>query len=468
MEQYDIQAIARRVLQSRMRVMCSFGFYGILLSHMDIALNPACRSISCTPKKVVVSPDYLKSLTDSELDFVMMHEVMHLALRHASRASDRDARLYDLACDIVVNSNIMTSCGIIPQGPVIHDIPHLTPSGDEGCKYTAEQVYDLLKKASQQTQSPSMTTGAGTSSGSGSSSKSQGGSSKGSSKGKDKGRGQGNSSSKANDSNDPGEGGDSDSSGEGGSDGDGKDSSGSGNGRFDDHTGWGEAGGSSYDDDKWQNYVMDAAEAAKAREYGGSSRGTVPLGVERLIEEIRRPRIDWRVMLNDFLQEEICDYTFMPPDRRFDGPFFLPDYNDRDYYVRDVLFMIDASGSISNKLLDAAYSEVKGALEQFDGKLQGQLGFFDAAVTPPVPFDDVSSLMRITPRGGGGTDFGIIFDYALNKMSDPPVSIIILTDGYAPIPDESVAGGIPVIWLICNEHITPSWGKVARIDLSEY
>ena len=49
-----------------------------------------------------------------------------------------------------------------------------------------------------------------------------------------------------------------------------------------------------------------------------------------------------------------------------------------------------------------------------------------------------------------------------------PASIIYLTDGFAPWPDENDAMGIPVLWLINNEEVEPPWGKVARIppDLS--
>ncbi|MBO6299980.1 MAG: hypothetical protein J6N53_14180 [Lachnospiraceae bacterium] len=45
---------------------------------------------------------------------------------------------------------------------------------------------------------------------------------------------------------------------------------------------------------------------------------------------------------------------------------------------------------------------------------------------------------------------------------DLPVSIIILTDGYAPFPKEDAAMGIPVLWILNNEDMTPPWGKVAR------
>ena len=48
--------------------------------------------------------------------------------------------------------------------------------------------------------------------------------------------------------------------------------------------------------------------------------------------------------------------------------------------------MIDTSGSMSDDMITAAYSEVKGAIDQFGGKLEGWLGFFDAAIIEPKRF----------------------------------------------------------------------------------
>lgn len=113
--------------------------------------------------------------------------------------------------------------------------------------------------------------------------------------------------------------------------------------------------------------------------------------------------------MNDFIQEEVVDYSFSPPDRRFDdSPFFLPDFNGKEDMVEDILFMIDTSGSMSDDMIAAAYSEVKGAIDQFNGKLKGWLGFFDAAIIKPQPFSDENEFKIIKPAGGGGTDFQII------------------------------------------------------------
>ena len=172
-------------------------------------------------------------------------------------------------------------------------------------------------------------------------------------------------------------------------------------------------------------------------------------------------------ILNDFVQEEIVDSSFTPPDRRFEeSPFFLPDFNDKDETVKEILFMIDTSGSMSDKMITAAYSEVKGAIDQFGGKLEGWLGFFDAAIVEPKPFANEEEFSVIRPVGGGGTNFQIIFEYVQQYMQDKlPVCIIILTDGFAPFPEEEMAIGIPVLWLLNNDEVTPLWGKIARITV---
>nr|MCR5267183.1 VWA-like domain-containing protein [Lachnospiraceae bacterium] len=159
------------------------------------------------------------------------------------------------------------------------------------------------------------------------------------------------------------------------------------------------------------------------------------------------------------------DYSFCPPDKRYgDSDFFLPDFNEKDDKIEKILFMIDTSGSMSDHEIRRCYSEIKGAIDQFNGKLEGWLGFFDAAVTEPQLFSDEEEFLVIHPVGGGGTSFEVIFEYVRDHMeADPPVSIVILTDGYAPFPDRSKTMGIPVLWIINNEKVTPPWGKIARI-----
>lgn len=174
---------------------------------------------------------------------------------------------------------------------------------------------------------------------------------------------------------------------------------------------------------------------------------------------------DWREILHDFLEIDRADYSLCPPDRRFtETDFFLPDLNEPDIDARDVLFMIDVSGSMNDHSVSIAYNEVLRATEILGDKLHGWLGFFTTGVIPPIPFDNGTDIRKILPKGTGGTDFGCVFDYVRREMrGNMPAYIIMVTDGEAPFPQEKAAMGIPVLWLLTEEGANPPWGRVAVI-----
>ncbi len=427
----------KRMLLSKMRIIGSQPFYGLLLSHVTFNMDETIETACTDGKRIYFSPDFLDELNDDELDFVMMHEILHIALQHCFRYNERDPELFNIACDIVVNSNIAHSLGDNLKTISIHGEPfmHIAPDKKEGYLYTAEEVYEMLIQNTQK-KSRNKNGGSGNKAGKGS------------------------NTGSSNDKSDS-------------SDGKGSTSNGSGDGRskrvegsFDNHSRW----ESEEDADEelkalWENRVLDASTIIEIED-PSNSRGTMPLCASRLLKELREGSLDWRTILNTFVQEEIVDYSFSPPDRRFgDYDFFLPDYNVPEEIVKNVLFMVDTSGSMSDKMIADCYSEICGAIAQFDGKLEGYLGFFDAVVVEPVPFSSIDELKIIRPRGGGGTSFDCIFKYVNDKWDkdEPPSSIIILTDGYAPFPSESEANDIPVLWIINNKDVTPPWGKIARI-----
>lgn len=196
-----------------------------------------------------------------------------------------------------------------------------------------------------------------------------------------------------------------------------------------------------------------------------SEYGRTPKGAKRSVNDVNRGELDWKKLIDVFIQEEISDYSFSPPDRRYtECDFFLPDFNEKEFVPCDILFMVDTSGSIGQRQLEIVYGELKSALEQFKGKLRGKLGFFDTEVTPPIPFSTVAQLKSITPYGGGGTDFTSIFKYVREEMSDDlPKAIVIFTDGYGKYPCVEETFGIPVLWLLDSKKENIPFGKVARI-----
>ena len=416
-----IREYMKRLLLSRMRILCNHGFYGLLLMHMIYSIDKGANTAYTDGERIAFGPEFLENLSDSELDFVMMHEILHVVLQHCFRGKEKDNERYNIAADIVINSNIMLENGGNPSSITLSkygESMHLAPDGKEGHLYTAEEVYEMLPKRKSKSIPGSE----------------NGGAEKGRAKKEQAERADGMALPK----------------------------------RWDDHSKWGRFEEDSVLRDVWVKQFAEACEAISVRD-NSNSHGTLPMFAKRMLEKLTKPQTDWRSILNDFIQEEVNDYSFSPPDRRFqESPFFLPDFNEKGKVdeVTDILFMVDTSGSISDKMMTAAYSEVKGAIDQFNGKLCGWLGFFDAAIIKPKPFSSFEEFIVIKPAGGGGTDFQIIFEYVHKYMEEkPPASIIILTDGYAPFPKEELANDIPVLWLINNEDVDPPWGKVARIKV---
>lgn len=423
-----IKQYINRLLVARMRILCNHGFYGLLLMHMIYSIDEACETAYTDGVRIAFSPSFLEELSDKELDFIMMHEILHVVLQHCLRGEDKDNERYNIAADIVINSTIMHENDDKPSSITLSkygESMHLAPDGKEGYLYTAEEVFEMLQSKQKNFDSGNKK------------------SKKAGNVGSKKGRAEKVQQSRKNMDKPVAK-------------------------RWDDHSQWGKYEEDSTLRDVWVKNFAECCEAIKVRD-SSNKRGTLPMFAERMLEKLKKPQTDWRTILNDFIQEEICDYSFSPPDRRFqDSPFFLPDFNEmgKNDNVNDILFFVDTSGSISDKDMTTAYSEIKGAIDQFGGKLQGWLGFFDAAIIEPKPFSSFDEFIAIKPAGGGGTDFQIIFEYVNRHMKEKkPNCIIILTDGYAPFPKEEISNNIPVLWLINNEDVTPPWGKIARFTV---
>lgn len=143
-----IRQYINRLLVARMRILCNHGFYGLLLMHMIYSIDEGCETAYTDGERIAFSPTFLEELSDKELDFVMMHEILHVVLQHCLRGEDKDNERYNIAADIVINSTIMhenddkaSSITLSKYGESMH----IAPDGKEGYLYTAEEVYEMLQ-----------------------------------------------------------------------------------------------------------------------------------------------------------------------------------------------------------------------------------------------------------------------------------------------------------------------------------
>ena len=271
----------KRLLLSRMRILNKHGFYGLLLMHVVFSLDESCETAATDGHRIFFNPQFLDELSDAELDFVLMHEILHVVLQHCLRQGERDNERFNVACDIVVNSNILLSENMAVKAITLKKYGvgmHLIPNGAEGYEYTAEEVYEMLSFPSRRRSKDAVQ------------------------------RGRGKALTRAEKGASPKQGKPCGKSSDGAA--------------WDDHARWGTVADDALRD-VWLKRFEDACEAISVR--GTSNQGGgMPLFAERIWKEMKRPQTDWRKILNDFVQEEICDYSFSPPDRRFaESPFFF-------------------------------------------------------------------------------------------------------------------------------------------------
>ncbi len=141
----DEKALMERIIRARKEILLRYPFYGHLLMGMPIALA-ACKTACTDGEKLIFDPQFVLGLTGEELQILMLHEVMHCVLGHCLRGKGKLQRLYNIACDIVVNSMILRELGKKEFPLAGAPMMHKTPKGEEGCLYSADEVYAMLAK----------------------------------------------------------------------------------------------------------------------------------------------------------------------------------------------------------------------------------------------------------------------------------------------------------------------------------
>ena len=144
-----VKEYTRRIMLSRMRLLCNNGFYGLLLMHLKMNLGTEHETAwSDQEDRIYFNPAFLEKISDRELDYALMHVLLHIVLEHLGRKGDFEEEYFNQAADIVVNSNILRASGdesAITLRAFGGVQPNLAPNGDEGWKYTLEEIYSMLR-----------------------------------------------------------------------------------------------------------------------------------------------------------------------------------------------------------------------------------------------------------------------------------------------------------------------------------
>lgn len=407
--QVTVQAAKKRLDKCMFRMFQDFPFWAFLIEKCNVKLTLDKKKVptACVDKRgnIYFNREFFDSLSDSMVHFVLAHEVMHLLLDHHSRIGGRNAFVWNVAGDVLINEMLddhFRSKGVsldisayFSSRSFNFDIDHDST--------TTEQVYELIMKNNPPT------------------------------KGKKKdGGGRGDSEAGIQSGEDladfePGE----DPSGD--------------NIR--------EASEDTPDGAKeWAEAGLEAATRSRMA-------GNCPAFMERAIDKMLNPEVAWNDVLAYYLRNKFCmssknRHTFTPPNRRYL-------YQDMILTSRigkkkpSIAFSIDTSGSMSQKDISKGIAELDAIRKMY--KVPVYLMEADYQVHRAKwiqPNEEIPSL-----KGGGGTSFVPVMNHLRENKPDVDV-LVYFTDGYGEFGDDP---GFDVLWVLNTDVKTP-YGKEIRIN----
>ena len=207
--------------------------------------------------------------------------------------------------------------------------------------------------------------------------------------------------------------------------------------------------------------IKEAMLAAAATVDGA---GNLPAGVKRLIQELTEPKMDWRELLRMQLESTIkSDFTWMRASRKgWHMDAVMPGMK-LDPMI-DIAVGLDASGSISEKMLKDFLGEIQGIMESFPA-YRIHVVTFDTEAYNPVQYDseNLDDICDYEIKGGGGTDFDCVYNY-LKEHEIEPKRLVMFTDGY-PFGSWGDENYTDTVWILHGTTtIVPPWGQYAYYE----
>lgn len=211
-----------------------------------------------------------------------------------------------------------------------------------------------------------------------------------------------------------------------------------------------------------------ANEIARALRHGevvrkNLKRGTGSANDDGKFGDLLRPEIDWRQVLREFVQETCSgrdESSWRRPSRRFlSDDIYLPSMISER--LNHLVVGIDTSGScFGTSTMTRFVTELTTIIEQMR-PARTTVVYWGSAVCAHQEFEEGQfAVADLKPRGGGGTDGSVLFDW-LRAQKLNPTAVVQFTDGYVGSFGES---DWPTLWAITSKHIKATHGTSLYIN----
>ena len=131
-----MQDANKRLQAAVMRIRGDHPFLGTLALFAELKVSDEVDTAATDGKKLFFNPTFVDKQDAKQLCGLVTHELLHAALQHLGRRRERDAILWNIAADIVVNGMIRHDTRYdLPEGGVENsDLAHLS----------VEEIYEQL------------------------------------------------------------------------------------------------------------------------------------------------------------------------------------------------------------------------------------------------------------------------------------------------------------------------------------
>ncbi len=398
--------VVTKIKKARLSLLFNQPFFGSLIMQLPLQEeNTWCTTAAVDGRYIYWNRKFFEGLTLDEVIFVLAHEVMHVVYDHFGRRSHRDPGYWNMAGDYVINAMLINEkIGAMPMKPVADKDENGNTSQRVGLydkKYEGWSSEAVYDDLQKRQVKKQMTLDVHIQ------------------LGKD------------------------------GQDGEGKKANGGIPIEIDEESLKGIR-------EELKNKILQAAQAAA---------GKMPASIARLVDHLVEAKINWRDYIRETIQSQLtADYTWHKPNRRHHGTDVIFPSLIKEETI-DVEVSIDQSGSISTEMARDFLSEIHGITQQY-AQFTIAVSTFDTKLYNRQVFtnDNLDELLDYEPKGGGGTDIGVVWKY-LKKNSIEPKLLIVFTD--LEDDDHGDPNYCNTLFLInnpYNKNIVPQHGSWVRYE----
>jgi len=387
----------KEIIRAKVHLQKENPFFSFLVMNLNPIESKDIKSIGVDIQgNLYYNKKWVDDLTQEQLKGVLTHEVLHLALEHFLRDTDKHQEIYNIACDLVINDILINNNFQLPKGLVPYNHKFTFKEDkiiiEDLDKKSADEVYnELMKYADKEKQDKNTIVGFDSE--------------------------RFDNHEIARDSNGKGK------------DRKGKDKKEQGISREE----------LKQIKDKWKKLLGEASAYAK-------QQGNMPSGMERLVDIMLNDKINWKSLLYKYITRELpFDYSYNRPSKRSRAlGIYMPSVKRESI---NIAISVDTSSSISQKELSEFLGEIVSIAKSFNN-INMTLIICDNEIKDvyEVRNGNIQTILDLKIHGGGGTSFTTPLNYIKDNLPNTKFTIFF-TDGYG---DRISLGdyNFNIIWLL--------------------